>query len=644
MSGKRATKESANRLKKKSNSRKQGEFTRAVKAPRSYLGLHRKEPDFTRPPLQVPKGKKAAIKKKLAFLYGQEDADKWYAEVERVMRVFYAHKTLQMIRDDLTFNPARRFSEKDIILITYGDLVFGKRKKPLQILREILQERAKFITTLHILPFFPSSSDRGFSIISYFAVDPNLGSWEDIEELGQDFRLMFDGVINHVSSKSLMFQEFLNGNPQYRDFFTQFTTKDALSLDHMKLILRPRTSDLLTRFESIDGPKYVWTTFSPDQIDLNFKNINVLLRVLEVLLYYVRRGADIIRLDAATYLWEEVGTTCAHLEQTHQLIQLFRLVLDVVAPQVALVTETNVPHEDNIRYFGDGTNEAQMVYNFALPPLVLFTFHTGNCRNLSRWAAGLEHVSDTATYFNFLDAHDGVGLLAVKSILSEKEIKLLIKKTQEHGGMISYRTDERGRRSPYELNITWYSAINNPNVREPLALQIDRFVASRSIHLVLRGVPGTYLPTTIGTKNDVETVLRTGTKRDINRRTFDAVALRKLLNDRKSRAYRILSRLTKLAIVRVHCPAFHPNGEQKVILENDRVFSLLRTSPDGRQRILALTNVTSEIQKFHLKREDLDRWPKALKNLLTGRIKKVTGDALALSLRPYQVKWLLLVN
>jgi glycosidase len=626
----------------KSPSKKHLELARAVKAPGAYLGLHRKEPDYTRPLLRVPKKKKEEIKKKLAFLYGKAKAQEWYPEVERIIRVFYAHKTPQMIRNDVAFNPAERFSEKDIILITYGDLIVGKGKKPLQILREVLKERAKNITTIHILPFFPYSSDRGFSIISYFAVDPNLGSWEDTEELGKDFRLMFDGVINHVSSKSLWFQEFLNGNPLYKDFFTQFTTKDALSPDHAKLILRPRTSDVLTRFETIEGPQYIWTTFSPDQIDLNFKNINVLLRVLEVLLYYVRRGADIIRLDAATYLWEEIGTTCAHLEQTHQLVQLFRLVLDVAAPHVALITETNVAHEDNIKYFGNGRNEAQMVYNFALPPLVLFSFYTGNCRKLSQWAAALEHISDRATYFNFLDAHDGVGLLAVKNILSEGEIDLLIKKTLKHGGMISYRSDENGRRSPYELNITWYSAINNTRIREPLDVQIDRFVASRSIHLVLRGVPGTYLPSTIGTKNDVDAVSRTRTKRDINRTTFDAVSLRRLLDDKTSRAHRILKRLLKLASIRVHCPAFHPNGGQRIIMENDHVFSLVRTSPNGRQRILTLTNVTNETQRLYLRKEDFDRWPKAFKNLLTGHTKNVKGAMISFSLRPYQVKWLLL--
>ncbi|UCF79415.1 MAG: sugar phosphorylase [Candidatus Eiseniibacteriota bacterium] len=621
-----------------------GEFNEAVRAPGSYLDAHLPEPDYARPLLRVPEEKKAAILEKLTFLYGSKKASQYYPEVERIMRVYYAHKTAEMIKNDAVFDPAQRFTEKDSILITYGDLITGRDEKPLKILQRILRERAKFITTIHLLPFFPSSSDRGFSIISYFSVDPNLGTWEDIQELGKDFRLMFDGVINHVSAKSKWFQEFLNGNPYYKDFFTQFSSMADLDPEALKRVMRPRTTPLLTRFEAIDGPRHIWTTFSPDQVDLNYKNVNVLLRVLDVLLFYVRRGADIIRLDAVTYLWEELGTASVHMEQTHQIIQLFRLILDVVAPHVALLTETNVPHEDNLKYFGDGHNEAQLVYNFALPPLVLHSFHTGNCRKMSRWAAGLERISGSATYFNFLDSHDGVGLMAVRGILSEYDIGELMKRTLEYGGMVSYMLGEDGRHYPYELNIAWYSAVNGMESDEPIETQIDRFVASRSVQLVLRGVPGSYLPSVIGTENDVETVLRTGAKRDINRRAFDVDALMRLLEDRSSRAHLILERLSQLAGVRVHCPAFHPSGEQSVIMRNDAVFSLVRTSLDGSQRILALTNVTGSRRVFRLEKKDVERWPRVFENLLTGEVTRARDNQNEFRLRPFEVQWLLFVD
>jgi sucrose phosphorylase len=408
----------------------------------------------------------------------------------------------------------------------------------------------------------------------------------------------------------------------------------------LKLILRPRTSKLLTKFDTLNGPKFVWTTFSSDQIDLNYRNPMVLLRVIEMVLFYARRGADIIRLDAVTYLWSELGTSCVHLEQTHQVIQLLRLMLDVVSPQVALITETNVPHEDNISYFGSGHNEAQMIYNFALPPMVVHTFQTGNCRKLSEWAARLDHVSDTATYFNFLASHDGIGLLAVREILTEEEIDNMIQKAREHGGMISYRTDSSGNKSPYEMNITWYSVMNKSDAGEPLDLQVDRYAASRSISLALLGVPGVYLPSLIGSENDLEAVTETGDARSINRTTFNAEALEDMLSDRNSRANRIILRLGLLFRVRIHTPAFHPNGSQKILMNHDHVFAVQRISPDGVQLVMALTNVSAEPQEFILKKGDVDRWPVAWENLFTGRLRYSKGDELRIELMPYQVIWL----
>ena len=262
-------------------------------APESQLRLHLKEPDFSQPLLKLDSAQKTQILEKLTTLYGDNGSLKCFGELERIMQVYYAHKTPQMITDDEQFDSSERFTEKDIILITYGDVIRRQGATPLRALVDCLKRFAQFsISTIHVLPFFPYSSDRGFSIIDYEEVDSNIGTWDEIEELSLNFRLMFDGVFNHVSSKSRWFQEFLNGNPRYQDFFIQFSTEKAIPDDYLSLILRPRTSDLLTGFDTIRGRQYVWTTFSKDQIDLNFQNEEVLLRILEVLLYYVRRGAD----------------------------------------------------------------------------------------------------------------------------------------------------------------------------------------------------------------------------------------------------------------------------------------------------------------------------------------------------------------
>lgn len=607
----------------------------------NYLRAHRREPDYTRPLLEVRPGERRRILAKLGVLYGAERAEALWPEVLRLMRVYHAHRTPEMLKEQRHFDVRERFSEKDVILITYGDLLLAQGRRPLAALASFLYRfmRGTF-NTVHILPFFPYSSDRGFSILDYEEVDPRLGEWADIEAMGLQFRLMFDGVFNHASAKSRWFQRFLNGRPGYQNFFVAFTTRDAIDPDHLRLILRPRTSDLLTPFRSIDGPRWVWTTFSPDQVDLNFREPEVLLRVLEILLVYVRRGADIVRLDAVTYIWRELGTRCAHLEQGHAIVQLFRAVLDVVAPEVALITETNVPHADNVGYFGDGKNEAQMVYNFALPPLVLLAFHTGDASHLTRWASGLKRVSDTATHFNFLDSHDGIGLLGARDILSAGEIALLVERCRAHGGLVSQRSDGRGGESPYELNITWWSALNRDDAGEPQALQVARFIASRAIALSLVGVPGVYLPSLFGARNDSTAVLAGHEARSINRKTIDEAMLVGLLLDRRSWVHQVATRFRRLVRRRIARRAFHPNSAQRVLDKGAAAFCLLRAAADGAERVLCLASVVPREQSLRFSAEELGgRFPR-WRDALTARLLPAQAGALHVTLPAYGVVWL----
>jgi sucrose phosphorylase len=471
-------------------------------------------------------------------------------------------------------------------------------------------------------------------------VDPHLGSWDDILNLREDFRLMFDGVFNHVSSKSSWFQEFLNQNPYYQNFFTVFSTKEEISPDHLKLIVRPRTSDVLTEFRTLNGARLVWTTFSPDQIDLNFKNPEVLLKMVDILLTYVRRGADIIRLDAVTYLWEELGTSCVHLDQSHVSIKLFRDVLDAVAPHVALITETNVPHKENIRYFGNGHDEAQMVYNFALPPLVLYTFQTGNSRKLTEWAASLERISDTATYFNFLDSHDGIGVMAVKNILTPEEIEIMALRIVEHGGFISYKAEGDGNEVPYELNITWYSALNRDDSDESRELKIKRYLASRSIALVVMGVPGIYFHGLLGSKNDADAVLEEGHTRSINRKTIRKKELLAEMDNKNSNIYQVASGLIRLIHYRIREKCFHPDAPQTILSLSDRVFSVLRTSTDGQEIIMAIINITNDRESLSIDLRMHGLKGQQWTDILTKKIYNANGNNLEINLDPYDVLWL----
>ena len=249
------------------------------------LRRHLPGPDYLRPLLEVRADQRRRLLDILELLYGPEGAASCLPELERLMRVYRAHKTPAMIAADLSFVVTARFDERDVALITYGDLLSSPGRRPLAALSDFASRFLRgTISTIHLLPFFPYSSDRGFAVIDFEEVDPRLGTWEEIERLGERFQLMFDGVFNHVSSKSRWFQRFLNGRPGFDRYFFTFSASEGISEEHLKLILRPRTSDLLTPFRTIHGTKWVWTTFGPDQVDLNFRNPEVLLRVVEVLL------------------------------------------------------------------------------------------------------------------------------------------------------------------------------------------------------------------------------------------------------------------------------------------------------------------------------------------------------------------------
>ncbi len=532
--------------------------------------------------------------------------------------------------------PATRFDERDALLITYGDQIHEAGQVPLQTLHAALRSLVgDAIGGVHILPFYPYTSDDGFSVVDYTAVDPALGDWEDIRAMGADYRLMFDAVINHISQASDWFAAFKRDEAPYRDYFITMDVATDLSA-----VVRPRALPLLTEIETAAGPRRVWTTFSEDQIDLNYASPELLLEIIDVLLYYVAQDAQYIRLDAIGFMWKEVGTGCIHLPQTHELIRLMRAVLDATAPEVVLVTETNVPHAENISYFGDGWNEAQMVYNFTLPPLTLHAFCTGDASHLTRWAKTLRAPSPATTYFNFMASHDGIGLRPLEGILPSAAVTMMAERVQAHGGLVSYRANSDGTQSPYELNIVYYDALNDPHAGESQALQVDRFLASQAILLSLAGVPGIYVHSLFGSRNWHEGVAQTGRNRTINRRKFERGALEAELADPASVAHQVFTRYRRLLRIRRSEPAFHPNGEQRVLDLHPAVFGFVRRAPDGSSQILCLHNVSASEQTLELDLARCDlRSDLPLRDLSRGKEVEAYVDG-SLTLPAYGVLWL----
>lgn len=485
------------------------------------------------------------------------------------------------------------FDETDVVLITYADQVTQPDRRPLESLHEFLVSHvAGTISGLHLLPMYPATSDDGFAVADYLSVDPRVGTWRDVLRLGNDFRLMLDAVFNHVSASNPWFRRWRAGDPAFRDFFV--TVPDGVDLTR---VTRPRATPLLTPVETVDGVRKVWTTFSPDQVDLNYANPEVLLAVTEVLLAYIGYGAQILRLDAVAFLWKRLETACVHLPETHEIIRLWRTIVETVAPGALLITETNVPHAENMSYFGDGTDEAHLVYQFPLAPLVLSAYHLADSTTLQEWAAQLTTPSPQTTFFNFLGSHDGIGCRPAEGILTRSEINQLVDLSKSHGGGVSYKQNPDGSLSPYELNTVYFDALTEGRSSEPRATQVRRFLSAQSVLLALAGVPGIYVQALLGSRNWKEGVELTGRLRSINREKFDRDRLEAELADPSTLRHDIFTRFTERIRQRTAEPSFHPNGAQRIVPSRPGLFCLERTAPDGSSAVLAIHSLSGRDQE-----------------------------------------------
>lgn len=479
------------------------------------------------------------------------------------------------------------WDEQDVVLITYADQFREADKPTLSTFSRFYQQHLQSTFPLvHLLPFFPWSSDDGFSVIDYHQVDPLCGDWQDIARLHQETRLMFDFVCNHMSAHSAWFSHFLAQDPGWDDFFISMPPATDLSA-----VTRPRTSPLLTPFKMADGDtRFIWTTFSADQIDLNFANPEVLLRMVNVLLDYLKRGADYVRLDAVGYMWKTPGTRCIHLEKTHQLVKLFRAIADQVAPGTVIITETNVPHQDNISYLGNGHDEAQMVYQFSLPPLVLHAIHTGSARALRQWASALDLSSNDTTFFNFLASHDGIGLNPARGILSEVEIVALVRDLALEGALVSYKNNPDGTTSPYEINVTYLDALNREDDDD--ATRLKRFLLAHAILLVFPGVPAIYIQSILGGRNHYDGVRAAGHNRAINRQKYDLQQIEADLAGGNWLRQQVYTRLGQLIQLRRRQPAFHPDNPMTLYESENAVLVLRRHQPESGDGLLCVFNLS----------------------------------------------------
>lgn len=566
------------------------------------------------------------IAAQLTLLYPEHDADKLAA---KIIDIFWSDAEQIIARQDIAAK--HLWDESDIALITYGSTIQSDGEAPLQTLHRFLQQHlGQTIGMVHILPFFPYSSDDGFAVIDYLAVDDKLGDWSDVEAIADEYKLMADLVINHGSSKSDWFQQFLSDEAPGKDYYA--TADPSADLGQ---VVRPRSHPLLTPFRTAAGDRHVWSTFSADQLDFDFTNPDVLLEFIKIIASYIDRGVRVFRLDAVAFLWKKIGTPSINLDETHEIIRLLRTLMDHHAETLIIITETNIPNHENLTYFGN-QNEAHVIYNFSLPPLLVHALLTGNALYLKRLTRSNPPALTGCTYLNFTASHDGIGLRPTEGVLPQGEVDQMLAAMQRFGGRISMRRGPGGTEKPYEMNIAYFEAMQG-NVDGPDEYQIDRFMAAMAIMLALEGIPAIYIHSLLATSNGYEEVNMTGHNRSINRRQLDYLEISEKLNDPDTIENQVFNRFVGLIETRKKQSAFHPNAVQFTLALPEGLFGIWRQNIERTQSVFAVTNVTKDEKSTSLADINLIAgtpwW-----DLISGQpIVDIEGN---LTLAPYQTVWI----
>lgn len=524
-----------------------------------------------------------------------------------------------------------KWDQNDIAVICYGNSLLSPEQLPLECLKQFLDSHLdECINIVHILPFFPFCSDDGFAVKEYFQVNPELGDWPQIREIASQYKVMADLVINHGSSSSQWFANFIAGEGEGHDFF--YTTHADAAIGD---VVRPRTSPLLRPTETAHGLQHVWCTFSHEQVDFDFGNPEVLKTFVKIIRFYLDQGVRLFRLDAVAFLWKQPGTSCLNLPETHEVVRLLRLLVEQAQSDAIIITETNIPNRENLSYFGNA-NEAHWVYNFSLPPLLLNTMITGHCGYLRQWLMSMPPAQNGTAYFNFIASHDGIGLRPAEGLLSESEIAALITTMQGFGGEISWRAADNGIKKPYEINIALFDALQG-TIAGPDEWQIPRFICAHAIMMALEGIPAFYIHSLLATGNDYERLQRTGHSRAINRHQWSLHALDATLADPRSANAMVFRQLRSLIELRQRQPAFHPNATQFTLQLGEHLFGFWRHSMDRRQSIFCIFNVHNQPHTLRVADLNLvltDNWH----DLVSGEALESLTDTIELS--PYQILWL----
>ena len=567
----------------------------------------------------------------------QKDQKKIISILKKIYRQILTKQNIDLLKDEIVqliegFNKKNRvnkinISEKTSLVISYGDNIYSSQSSSMKIFQKFFQKNLeKLFDTIHFLPFYPSSSDSGFAVKDHYQIDKKIGNWSDLKKISKSKKIMADVVINHASARGLWFKNFLKRKKPGKDYFLTVNSKFNTSK-----VVRPRDHKLLKKIKIFEKNDYLWRTFSPDQIDLNFKNPSVLLRFIKIIIYLINNGVTIFRLDAIAYLWKQNGTKCINLSQTHEIIKLLRVVTSLLNVQTLIITETNLPEKENLSYFGKN-NEANWVYNFSLPPLLIHAFLFENSSYLNQWSRKLPSTKDGNCYLNFIASHDGIGIRPTEGILNEKTLSSFLKRLKKNGSKFSYRKVQNKSKKVYEANITVFDALRKSDFDPKGLFFLERYVSAHAIMISFEGIPAVYFNSLFGKSNDEAKYIITGNNRDVNRYKWNFNNITTKLRDKKSKQSIFYRNIGALLETKRKQKAFHPNASRININLGPKIFCFKRISKDKKQSIICMTNLSSKIQTPNFKKIG------SYRDLLNSNLKFREGNSLIL--KPFQTVWL----
>ena len=548
---------------------------------------------------------------------------------ENNINKFYIREIIYLInkynknrkKEDLKIN------ESTSLVICYGNSVTDGNKKSLKVFNKFYKKYLKNnFDSVHFLPFYPSSSDSGFAVKDHYKIEPRLGSWKDVKLISKNCNLMADLVINHSSARGLWFSNFLKNKSPGKDYF--FTVDKNFN---SKKVIRPREHKLLKKIKLSNETKYLWRTFSPDQIDLNFKNPKVLIRFIKIIFNLINNGVRIFRLDAIAYLWKENGNTCINHTNTHNIIKFIRLVFNLLKTECIIITETNLPEKENLSYFGNN-DEANWIYNFSLAPILVYSLLFEDSNKITKWSKNFPIAKLNNNYLNFIASHDGIGMRPIEGILSTNTQKKFLSRLKKNGGEFSYRKVQGVKKKVYEANITLFNAFKCSDFDKSGIFGFERYMAAHTIMISFDGIPAIYFNSMFGNSNDNSKYIISGNKRDLNRYRWNKDKIEDHLKDQNSKQNKYYKNLSNILAIRGKQKAFHPNAIRKTLKLGANFFGIKRVSTDNKQSIYCITNMTSKLQLLKVNKNIFYK-----RNLFNSKLTKKSGK---IQFEPFQTVWL----